>query len=719
MPATMVAGGDARLSAADAPFTLADLHAVMRHRRGLIIRIAILVIALTGIVLAMLPTMWSATATILVDQHKNTVADASAVLTSAVPTDAASMQNQIQILTSRELAGIVADREHLMDNPDFNPALAKNPWAPLLDALNPAHWLHSDSAAHGPGALRDQVINAVLANLSVDTIGLSTTLSVKFQAKSAADAARIANAFAKAYVDAQIRAKDDAAAKATQWLTARVAELANQVQESDGAVAQYKAQNNLTGSIDGQPLSAQQLTAVNTQLVQARADLAAKQATYERVKALIASGHVAEVSQIVASPLIIQLRTQEAQLIQQEADLAARYGPLHPRLLAIHSQRADLERKINEEVQRIAGSLANDVSVASAQAASLKDSLRATQSMAATQSVATVELNALETEAESTRTTYDAFVKKLREVQDQAPIQTPEAQVLSPADVPLTPVSPHRTILFAASIPAGFLLGLLAALLAERAAPLRAESERVRARPAAPRPQPIPQPAMPAAAAPRALATLLGATIGAIDDVLDRPHTPFAQGIHALLREIAAPAQGIPPRLVAIVSDLPGDSRTAVALGLARAAALSGQRTVLFDADLLRAPAARSLGYRQARYGLLDTLYGRAPLSHCFLGDPRTPLLLLANFAAVREPAAILGSDVMRRLMGHLRSSAGLVIADVPPLASGAEAEAILRLADAVLFVADPARASAEGSAATAAHLRKYCAAPLGLILAA
>jgi uncharacterized protein involved in exopolysaccharide biosynthesis len=32
----------------------------------------------------------------------------------------------------------------------------------------------------------------------------------------------------------------------------------------------------------------------------------------------------------VASPVIAQLRAQESDLIQQEAELAARYGPKHP-----------------------------------------------------------------------------------------------------------------------------------------------------------------------------------------------------------------------------------------------------------------------------------------------------------------------------------------------------------------------------------------------------
>ena len=225
------------------------------------------------------------------------------------------------------------------------------------------------------------------------------------------------------------------------------------MQAAETAVQKYKAEHNLNEAADGTSLTDQQLAAINTQLVQARADLAAKEATYSRVKALIASGHVADVSQVVASPLIVQLRTQEATLLQQEADLATRYGPKHPKLIAVKSQRRDLEAKLKQEVDRIAGSLENDVAVARAQVASLQASLRRTESEAARQNLATVKLKALQADAASTRSMYETFVTRLRQTQDQEAIQMSDARVISPAPMPNAPSSPHRTLIFAASIP--------------------------------------------------------------------------------------------------------------------------------------------------------------------------------------------------------------------------------------------------------------------------
>ena len=47
----------------------------------------------------------------------------------------------------------------------------------------------------------------------------------------------------------------------------------------------------------------------------------------------------------------MQLRTQQATLLAQEADLNSKYGPLHPKMQAIEEQKRDLDFKIAQEVE--------------------------------------------------------------------------------------------------------------------------------------------------------------------------------------------------------------------------------------------------------------------------------------------------------------------------------------------------------------------------------
>lgn len=716
-------------AAADAPFTLGDLLRVVGERRRLIRRITIATAALTGIVLLLLPTLYSATAVIMLDQRKNNVADVSAVL-SDLPTDTASLQNQVQILTSRDLAGDVIDTLHLDQDPEFNPARSTSPFAgmPSLGTLiNPFKWFKPrpvPGSAEALAAERANVIDNVLHRLSVDTVGLSTSIDVGFSAERADKAARIANAFADAYVAEQIKTKSDAAKQAIEWLGARVGQLSDQAQAAETAVQQYKADHNLSEAADGTSLVDQQMATINTQLVQARADLAAKEATYSRVKALIASGHVADVSQVVASPLIVQLRTQESTLLQQQADLATRYGPMHPKMIAVKSQLQDLEAKLKQEVDRIAGSLENDVAVSRAQVASLNASLKNSEHDAASQNLATVKLKALQADAASTQSMYQTFVTRLRQTQDQEAIQVSDARVISPAPVPDAPTSPKRTLIFAASIPVGLMLGLLAALLAERfgfglPVPRSAGFASPVPTPAAMRPMPAPVPAPVAMTPPRVpiLARIPDAASIRAADYIDWPSSGFAQGMNALLQTIATPAHGAAPRVVVVTAPGAEEGKTAIALGLARTAARAGWRVVLVDGDLARAPAARTLGYRTAPAGIIEALRGAVPLSRCFLKDPRSQLLLLSSFTPVGHSYNVLSSQAMARLFAHLRRSADLVVVDATPLAAINETHALLRQADATLLVANPQRATEAQVFAATETLAAMQAPSVGVVL--
>ncbi len=80
-------------------------------------------VALAAILIALLlPTVYSSSAVVILDPRRNNVTDMAEVLTR-LETDPASLQNQIQILTSRDLAARVVASLKLDEDSEFNPAL--------------------------------------------------------------------------------------------------------------------------------------------------------------------------------------------------------------------------------------------------------------------------------------------------------------------------------------------------------------------------------------------------------------------------------------------------------------------------------------------------------------------------------------------------------------------------------------------------------------------
>jgi succinoglycan biosynthesis transport protein ExoP len=712
-----------------AGFQLADLIRIIDARRGLIARVTLATMLVALVTVLVLPTTYSSSAVVMLDPRKNNVTDLSAVL-SQLPSDPASLQNQIQIITSRELAGTVVDRLKLVDDPEFNDTRVAPGMMQLvgemLALLNPRSWFTSD-APDSSQADRDRVIDAFAKHITADAQGLSTTITITVTAREAAKAALIANTLADAYVKAQVATKVNATTATTGWLNTRLQDLAQQLQVQQEAVQRYKAQHGLNDSGPGNSLVDQQMVGISGQVVQARSDLAEKQAINDRINQLVQSGNAADVSQVVSSPLIIQLRTQQATLLNEEAALNSKYGPLHPKMQAIQQQKRDLDIKISQEVNRLAASAANDVMVGRAHLNSLQGSLGGTEREATNQNMARVQLQALESNAASTRTMYEAFVQRLRGAQNLDEVQTPESHVISAAAVPLHSSAPKRMLIMIASLPLGLLLGVLAALLMEKLGPLMPVrvngSPRAMFVPAPKTRRPKRSPTMMAAPVavwngPPILSELSDtASLRAAEFVIDYPASKYSHAMAALVRQLESrPDSGVPgAAIVAVTSADNGESRSTIAISLARAAAKMGKKAILVDC------APQSLTSRTlkapVKVGLYEVLTGAVPLNQALVKDPRGEVFLLGTPKRPPNSVTMFTSRPMTRLISILRGGADFVVIDCGAAGSGPEAALIARLADATVLVAKRQMLYAPALSNAARILESAQAAPIGIVV--
>jgi uncharacterized protein involved in exopolysaccharide biosynthesis/Mrp family chromosome partitioning ATPase len=729
IPASYVPRGYAP---ADAPasFALADFIRLLDARRILITRVTLCVILCALAVAIVLPTTYTSSAVVILDPRKNNITDLSAVL-SPLGNDPAAVQNQIQIITSRDLASNVVDRLKLYDDPEFNPGLAQPSLVDLVgemaSLLNPKNWFENITPAGGAMG-RDRVVDALQHHVGADSQGLSTTINIYASSRDGAKAALIANTLADAYVKSQVAAKVGATTATTDWLNTRLQDLAQQLQIQQEAIQRYKAEHGLNDSAPGNSIVDQQMVGISAQIVAARSELAEKQAIADRIGQLVASGNPADVAQIVSSPLIVALRTQQATLLAGEADLNSKYGPLHPKMQAMQEQKRDLSQKISQEVNRLAASASNDVMVARAHLNSLQGSLGGTEGTARTQNMARVQLQALESNAASTRTMYEAFVQRLRQSQNQDEVQTPESRIISSAPTPLHPAGPKRALIVGASIPLGLLLGILAALIAEKIGPLL--PVRVNGAPRAAFVPPNPRPATRAAkpqVRPKAQVAvwsgppILGeindtAQLRAADFVLDYPASKYSHAMANLVRQLEAkPGAEEGAAIVAVTSADNGESRSAIAVSLARAASKMGKKAILVDC----APQRMSSRAIKApvKCGLYDVLTGTVPLNQALAKDPRGETYLLSTPKRPANAVTMFASRPMERLVSVLRGGADFVVIDCGPAGAGPDAGVIARLADATVLVSRRQMLHSPLVANAARMLESAKAAPIGIVI--
>ncbi len=665
-----------QFSGEGAGFNLEDFLRILRVRRTIIIGTALTVIAVIAVVVLTLKPLYTATAVVMLDQRKNNVEDVSAVL-SGLPSDQASVQNQVQILTSLELAGRVVDKLHLKDDPEFSPTAGG--LAMFFGLLNPFNWFpgsdNTQAAAQGLDVERSNLIHGFLDRLSVSPIGLSTAISVSFQSDDAAKAAKIANAIADAYVEDQLEAKFEATQKATQWLTGRIAELSRKAQLADAAVQRYKAEHGITDDSKGVSVVQQQTGDVSSQLIVAKAQLAEKQASYGSLAALARAGRAADSGAVVGSALISTLRSQETEIARQLADLSSKYLPGHPKILDLQAQKANIDAKIAEEVQRIVDAARNDVAVAAAHVASLQASLSQLETQGAGQNKDKVQLTALQSAATSARSMYETFLSRLGQAQGQEGIQTPDARVISNAEIPTSPSFPKKGLAIGISVPAGIILGLMLAFALERLDSgfrTTAQVENLLNLPVL-------------ATVPEVKGTEKSGA-SAADSIVDKPMSAFAEAIRGLQLGLTLANVDKQPRVIIVTSSVPGEGKTTLAISMARIAARSGLKTVIVDGDLRRPNVAKTIGLTAER-GLVEALTEPSSLDQCFTKDTKSDALVLACLKTPPSPADMLNSNAMQQLITNLRRAFDLVIIDSAPMLPVNDTKILSRLSDAVLFV--------------------------------
>lgn len=172
-------------------------------------------------------------------------------------------------------------------------------------------------------------------------------------------------------------------------------------------------------------------------------------------------------------------------------------------------------------------------------------------------------------------------------------------------------------------------------------------------------------------------------------------------------------------RVVLITSAILGEGKTTVAANLARAAALSGQRVVLVEADLRRPSFARHFDLQTGGPGLTTALVGGRDvrdLLHTGVQGIRD-LSVLPSGPLPPNSAEMLQSAAMGQVLRELSGEAELVIVDAPPLLPVADAQILLDRPeiDALIVVARAYHTRRDRARRARAIIDQHRLDPLGL----
>ena len=665
------------------------------RRQWKVVSIAVGAALMLGIayVLTAVP-QYTSSIELLIDTNNKKIVDQLSLI-SGVADDDVSILSQVELLKSDRIAQAVAEKLELIDNKSFMDVKA-SPLALAVGALrsllNFRNWFEGASPADDREKLTRTAVNRLSDHIEVARKGRTYVLSVSYTSPNAELAAKIVRQYGEAYLDDQLNSKYEATRRAGDWLQQRIAELKQKSLDTDLAVQKFKQENQLI-STDGTLLSDQQLTQTNAQLIIAQSNLATANAKYSSIKTIIDSGDInSAVTESLENQVINSLRSKFVEASKLESDISRRLGPDHIRAQQLRSDMKEYQKLIFAELGRIAQTYQVEAQIARERVTGLNQQLAAATHVSITANDAQVQLRELERESETYKNLYQNFLQKYQESVQQQSFPVTEARVISPAIVPETPSSPKRGISLFLSLVMGLLAGAGLAAFREYRDRFFRVPEHIREE----------LNLDPLGMIP----TIKSVTVASVDEnesvhpraivsassvanyVVKNPLSSFAETLRSAKIAVDLQTGNKKPKIVGLVSILPGEGKSTLSINLAELLANQGARTLLIDGDLRNPGATRKLG-RNAKDGIVEVLQNRAYLPDALLFNPETKLAFLPAVIRHKIPysADLLSSPEMDSLLNKAAENFDYIIVDLPPLGPVVDARAIASKLDCFLLV--------------------------------
>jgi uncharacterized protein involved in exopolysaccharide biosynthesis len=428
------------------------LRAVLRRWLAVILLTA-LAGAGTFFALSAMAPEWTAETKILIENREVDLSDGATPGPDRATIDQETVASQVQMLTSRDLARRVAERNRLSDLPEFDSAGGS-----LVDALLVRLGFGRDPMRTSP---EERVIDAFMERLKVYQVDGSRVVVVEFTSHDPELSATIANSVAAEYMALQGEAKRLTSEDQTRWLGDEIERLRGKVRDAEAAVEDYRNQTDLLLGANNTTIARQQISDITNAIAAARSDKVAAEARAAELRSLLgASSDLSGAGDVVDSETFRTLRAREAALRNRESELSVTLLPGHPQMQSLRSQIADIARQQAAEARRVLTSLENDARVAEGRVQTLTSDLERVKATSAANNESEVELRALEREAASQRNLLEGLLVRYSEAiaRQNAEVLPADARVISRASVPAEPTFPKVVPMTVVATIAAFLL---------------------------------------------------------------------------------------------------------------------------------------------------------------------------------------------------------------------------------------------------------------------
>lgn len=341
-----------------------------------------------------------------------------------------------------------------------------------------------------------------------------------------------------------------------------------------------------------------------------------------------------KITALKTQPSNDDLQTQQAALLAEQTELAKRYGPKHPKMIALQGKLQDLNLMLRQP------SYAKDI-------------------------------EELQQGLYMKRRELDELLTTLSSRAQQRVVDPAAPKIVSLAMPPLQAQRQVPGLLYGAVLLSGLLIGLFLAWIYECLNRGFKSPQHIEGVTGLPTGEPIPFTEDMHAGS-----------------ILQKPTSPTAESVRTLRAtlRLLSEKEGRPLKVLAVTSSHDSEKRALLSIYLARLASRGGEKVLLVDGDL-RNPQIHALLHKSNTPSLVDYLTGQNHLEQIvWKQDPSGMHVILAS-AMPNTALDLIGSEKMKKLMGYLRQGYDLVIVCTPPCLPSADASLLANESDYLLYV--------------------------------
>jgi uncharacterized protein involved in exopolysaccharide biosynthesis len=314
------------------------------------------------------------------------------------------------------------------------------------------------NATSDPGSLK--------GHFSIEPVKDTNLIQIKATHPDPRMAQDLANTMATTYQDFTAQKRMDASKNNVLWLKKEITDLKRNMEEADYKLYQYKQKSHILSLQKETKMQGDELSQLRSTFNQTRVNRLEIEAKIDELKRIVRSKKK-YVPAFLDDELLPTLNNQLVETRLEWAQLSKKYGPKHPKIIAIRSAISSIQGQINQNIQKAIKSLKSEHAVLVAKENALNESIDRYTEKAMDTEQKQIQYALLERETQLNKELYDILVAKLKEINITDGLEQPEVTIVENAELPQAPLGSDRNRTLAMAAVIGLVLSLGVAFFLE------------------------------------------------------------------------------------------------------------------------------------------------------------------------------------------------------------------------------------------------------------